>query len=272
VRRRRTIAALVVVAASVAAFVVTSPGSSKHSSVGVSSPRAPAKHRTPRLEVSDAAWLLPAPVSRAVAVGQGSSVLILGGLDANQASSTGVFRLDPRRGTLTPAGSLALPTHDAAGATINGVPFTFGGGAQTTVDAVQSVPASGPGSVVGHLPHPRSDLAALKIGATVYLVGGYDGAHAALDVLATTDGVRFRVAARLAKGVRYPAVAALGDVIYVFGGEWANSMSDAVQAIDVRTGHVRVVGHLPEPRTQAAVFTIGGSVFVAGGRTPSGLS
>ena len=49
------------------------------------------------------------------------------------------------------------------------------GGANDGVDAVQSVAPTGPATIVGHLPQPRSDLAAVKIGATVYLVGGYDG-------------------------------------------------------------------------------------------------
>ena len=155
---------------------------------------------------------------------------------------------------------------------IDGTPFVFGGGAQTSVDAVQSVSGAAPGTVVSHLPQARSDLATAKIGATVYLVGGYNGSTADREVLATTDGIHFRTVARLASGVRYPAVGALGDVLYVFGGEWANTPSDAVQAIDVRTGRVRVIGHLPEPRTQAAAFTIGGSIFVAGGNTPSGPS
>jgi len=216
--------------------------------------------------------LLSGPVSRAVAVARGSDILIMGGLDANQASSPEVFRLDPLRGVLTPAGSLALPTHDAAGSIIDGQPFVFGGGAQSSVDAVQSLLPAGQATISGRLPQPRSDLAAVKIGNTVYLVGGYNGSAAARDVLATTDGVHFRSVARLATGVRYPAVGALGNVIYVFGGEWANAPSDVVQMVDVPTGRVRVIGHLPEPRTQAAGFTIGGSIFVAGGYTPSGLS
>jgi len=85
----------------------------------------------------------------------GSGLLIAGGLDANQSSSAGVFHLDPSSGGLTQTGTLASPTHDAAGASIGGRLFVFGGGAQSTVDTVQSVPATGPASVGGHLPRPR---------------------------------------------------------------------------------------------------------------------
>jgi outer membrane protein assembly factor BamB len=271
VRRRRTLAVVLLGAVSFVAFVgVRDP--SKHSSPPVSAVRPSRAGAVPQLQAIVAPWLLPAPASRVVAVAQASDVLIMGGLDANQASSNRVFRLDPQRGVLAPTGSLALPTHDAAGSLINGQPFVFGGGAQSSTDAVQSLSPAGQTTITARLPQPRSDLAAVKIGTAVYLVGGYDGSAAARDVLATTDSVHFRVAARLSIGARYPAVAALGNVIYVFGGEWANTPSDSVQAIDVDTGLVRVIGHLPEPRTQAAAFTIDGSIFLAGGHTTAGLS
>jgi outer membrane protein assembly factor BamB len=205
-------------------------------------------------------------------VADGSGLSIAGGLDANQSSSAGVFHLDPSTGALTQTGTLTAPTHDAAAASIGGRLFVFGGGAQTTVDTVQSVPATGSASVAGHLPRPRSDLAAVEVGTTVYLVGGYDGQAPTRDVLATTDGVTFHVAARLPVGVRYPAVSAIGNTIYVFGGEAAGAPSAAVQAVDTRTGSARVVGQLPEPRTEASAFSIGGALFIAGGRTAAGPS
>ena len=270
VRRRRTLAALLLGALVVAALVARSLGPSPHSTAVVSPARSSRHKSPPRLEAIQAPWLLPAPVSRAVALASGPDVLILGGLDASQSSSTGVFRLDPAGGALTPAGSLALPTHDATGATIDGHPVVFGGGAQTSVDAVQSVAAGGPATIAAHLPQPRSDLASVKIGNTVYLVGGYDGTTGTRDVLATTDGVHFRVVSTLPNPVRYPAVSALGNIVYVFGGEWAGTPTDTVQAIDVGTGTVRVVGRLPEPLTQAAAFKIRGTIFVAGGHTPNG--
>jgi len=45
-----------------------------------------------------------------------------------------------------------------------------------------------------------------------------------------------------------------------------------VQAIDVRSGRAHLVGHLPEARAEASAFSIGGALFVAGGRTSSGFS
>ena len=119
---------------------------------------------------------------------------------------------------------------------------------------------------------PRADLAAVTIGTTVYLVGGYDGTNATRDVLATSDGVQFHTIAQLPVGVRYPAVAAAGDKVFVFGGALSGTESSAVQQIDVRTGSARLIGELPSPRTEAAALTLGGSIFVVGGRAGGAAS
>jgi N-acetylneuraminic acid mutarotase len=237
------------------------PGSS-HSSTTV--PHRPAETR---LEATPALWQLAAPVSRAVALSDGRNVIVLGGLDGSQTSASGVFRIDPTTGASTAIGTLAFATHDAAGAVVGRQYFVFGGGEQVSVDSVQSVGSDGRAGIVAHLPQPRSDLAAAKIGATVYLVGGYDGTAATRDVLATSNGTTFRVVAQLPIGVRYPAVSAFGPRLYVFGGEWAGTESDAVQVIDTQTGRATVAGHLPTPLTQASAVSLGGSLYVVGGRS-----
>jgi hypothetical protein len=274
VRRRRTLAVALLAVLTIVAIVLTTSGSSSHrAKTRATSVVQPTRARPiTHIAAEEAPWLLPAPVSRATAVVDGTSVLVMGGIGTNQSSSTGVYRLDPTGGSLTQTGTLALPTHDAAGASIGGRPFVFGGGSQTVVDAVQSVSASGPASTTAHLPQRRADLAAIKIGKTVYLVGGYDGTAATRDVLATTDGLSFAVVARLALGVRYPAVLVSGDTIFVVGGEWAGKPTATVQAVNVRTHSARVVGRLPEPRSQAAAFSLAGSLYVAGGVTARGPS
>src|SRR5207237_892922 len=151
-----------------------------------------------------------------------------GGLRGDQTTTSAVSRLDPSTGALTPAGSLAEATHDAAGGVINQQQIVFGGGAQRVSNAVQELHPNGPATIVGHLPRPRADLGAVTIGSTVYLVGGYDGTNGTRDVLATTDGRAFRTVAVLPTAVRYPAVAAVDNTIYVFGGEWAGNESNVL--------------------------------------------
>src|SRR6266487_3955509 len=172
------------------------------------------------------------------------------------------------RGTATPTGRLAAPVHDAAGALLGGTPYVFGGGAQQTVTAVQAVVPGRRALLKGRLPAPRSDLAAITVAGRAYLVGGYDGRAPSRAVLQTTDGMHFRTVAQLPQGVRYPALAADGVVVYVFGGEPApNVESRAIQAIDLRTGTARVVGRLPQGLADAAAVRLGGRIYLAGGRS-----
>jgi hypothetical protein len=224
------------------------------------------------LVAARAGWQLSSPVSRAVTFSDGNDILLAGGLDSGQNTLSTITRIDGSTGAATTAGTLTVPAHDAAGGVIGGQRYVFGGGAQHVSDVVQALEPNGPSTVVGHLPQPRADLAAVTIGANVYLVGGYDGTNATLTVLATTDGIRFRTVAQLPEGVRYPAVAALGDKVFVFGGELNGSQSSSVQEIDVRAGTARVIGELPSPRTEASGVQLGGSIYILGGLAGSSPS
>ncbi len=125
------------------------------------------------LKVGSAGYRLPVPIQRAIAVRDGASVIVAGGLDGSGTTVGGVFRMDPTTGTLTALGNLPRPVHDGAGAMIGGRLFVFGGGSTAGTDLVQAFdPSTGKGAVVGHLPVSLSDLSAVSIGATVYLVGG----------------------------------------------------------------------------------------------------
>jgi N-acetylneuraminic acid mutarotase len=218
---------------------------------------------------AEAPWRLPAPLSRMVAVPDGSSVRVAGGLTASDASASAVYRLDVGSGAARQAGALSQPVHDAAGASIAGALFVFGGGAASTTAAVQRVDGTGAGRVVGRLPQPRSDLAAVTLGGQVYLLGGYTGARQLAEVLDTTDGTTFHPAASLPVPVRYPAVAAVGTTIWVFGGEQSAGPVRAIQRVDVTTGRARVVGQLPDALSQATALVLDGQVLLAGGRTSS---
>ena len=208
--------------------------------------------------------MLPQPRSRAVAVADGSGVLVAGGVDA-QGNSTATTLQFAAPSSLVEAAPLAVPTHDGAGVDLGNRVIVFGGGAQTVGDQVQESSAGGPFTVIGHLPAPRADFAAVTVGGTAYLVGGYDGSALTREVLATSDGRTFRTVAELPHGVRYPAVTTRGSTIYVFGGEAGGVSSDAIQVVNTSTGRATQVAALPAPRTQAAAFTLGGSIYVAGG-------
>jgi hypothetical protein len=230
------------------------------------------------LQVSPAPYQLPSGLAREVILPFGRDLLIAGGLTPRGTSTRAVRRLNPSTGSTIPVSRLSVPTHDAAGATVGGRTFVFGGGQQGSTAAVQAIPAHGTATVAGRLPRPRSDLVSVTRGGTAYLLGGYDAAAYDTTVLATRDGHHFTVAARLAVPVRYPAVALLGSQIWVFGGQTSQGVTNDIQRISLpsngaagaagpKAGTAVVAGHLPRPTTAAAAFALGGALYVAGGQT-----
>ena len=266
-----------------ASTTTAASGSSPGATAVSRSPAARAHHdratasRAPSLEAGIEPWQLAAPLSREVLVAVGNRLRILGGLSSSGSSLSGASWLDPGSGTVTASGTLTDVVHDGAGAQIGTASFVFGGGSPDTFATVQSLAsaggAGGTGTVAGHLPQPRSDLATATIGRTVYIVGGYDGTTYQPSVLATSDGTHFTTAATLPVPVRYPAVAALGNAVFSFGGQTGNGAGGAVtttaaiQEIEPATHTARVVGTLPQALYGAAAFVIAGHIYVAGGQT-----
>jgi YVTN family beta-propeller protein len=213
---------------------------------------------------------LAAPIQRSVAVWDGGVIYIAGGLDAADTTVGGVFSMDPTSGRLTPLGSLARPVHDAAAAMIGGKLYVFAGGTGTGSDTVQTFdPATGTGSVVGHLPVALSDLAAAQIGSVTYLVGGYDGAQPRSEIYVTRDGTTFSTVGHLPVGLRYPAVTQVGGRLVIAGGLASSGPVNHVYTFDPSSGATTLTARLPAPVAHAAAFTLGGRIYVVGGRNAS---
>jgi len=228
------------------------------------------------LQVMPAPYQLPAAVSRQVVLPGAGGLLIAGGLSPSGASVNTVTALDPATGATHVVGRLAAATHDAAGFTIAGRAFVAGGGTAASVPTIQAFSVGtafspgGQAAVVGQLTRPRSDSSGVSAGPVGYVVGGYDGATLDPQVLATTDGVRFRVVARLPVPVRYAGAAVVGGLIWVFGGQTTadgSTATDVIQRVDPATGTASVAGRLPQPVQGAAVIGLGGRIYVAGGVT-----
>jgi hypothetical protein len=250
---------------------------------GSSATSATTRHREPATLVilgvksSLSPWHLSAPLSRMVVEpSTGSDLTVLGGYDG-AGSADGVFALDTATGKLHLTGNLAVPTHDAAGASLGNLDLVIGGGDTTSDALVQALtpgPAAPTAAEIGHLPSPRSDCDAVSIGETVYVVGGYDGTNGDVTVLATQDGRSYRSVATLPVPVRYPAVAVLAGKIYVFGGDAASGprSGDAIpdiQRVDPQTGSAVVLGSMPEALEGASAVTIAGEIYLTGGATSS---
>ncbi len=219
----------------------------------------------PTLKINPMVKGLGTGLARAQAVADGPTILVLGGL-AGGSSSSSVKRFTPVSDTVTAAGTLAVPTHDAAAVPFGTNALVFGGGEAVTIDQVQTFGAKG-SQVVGHLPQARSDLVAATVSGRIYLMGGYDGKTDQADVLMTTNGVTFKVVTQLPTPVRYAGVAVLGTTIYVIGGEHNGAQVSQIQAVDVAAGTAKVVATLPVALSQESAFVLGGTVFIAGGRS-----
>jgi len=228
--------------------------------------------QTVELTSSMAPFTLPQAVSRPTVFAAGDGLLIVGGLTAADTTTQDILRVALPAGTVSPAGRLPVPVHDAAGATVNGRDLVFGGGSSAVTSAVQDVTPGSSARLISHLPQPRADLVAISDGKAGYVLGGYDGTQGSTTILRTRDGMTFAVVGALPVSVRYPAVAALGGSIWLFGGEHGGKQVTEVQRIDLRTGHGSVAGHLPSPLAHAGAFTLSGEVLVAGGRVGPAVS
>ncbi|MGB2876008.1 MAG: beta-propeller fold lactonase family protein [Gaiellaceae bacterium] len=223
------------------------------------------------LRFSQAPFALAAPVQREVGLLQGGEIILAGGLDAAGRSTNGVFSLAPGDGQLTRLGDVPQAFHDAAAAIVGRRLLVFGGGPETGTSTVQSFDfVSHTARIVGRLPQALSDLAAATLNRTVYLVGGFDGSTPQRTIYATNDGVRFRSAGQLPVGLRYPAVTSTGGALVIAGGVGPAGTVSSVYRFDPRNRRVMLLAHLPSPLAHAAAFTIGQTVYVAGGRDATG--
>jgi hypothetical protein len=106
-------------------------------------PSAPARQPAARapmvLQITPAAYQLPSGIAREVVLAQRNGLLIAGGLTQRSATTNAITMLAPATGRLTPAGQLAAPTRDAAGAILAGRSYIFGGGERASVAGVQAV-------------------------------------------------------------------------------------------------------------------------------------
>lgn len=219
--------------------------------------------------IAVATWKLAAPIANEVLVSDGSRITVLGGLDATKFSTNAIVRITPTTGVSQGAGTLVEAVHDSAGVTVGSNILVIGGGGPSengTADA-QLVSPDGHASVVGKMPQPRSDHVAAAVGGKVYVLGGYDGANIVGDVLTTTDGTAFAKIGVLPVPVRYPAIAVLGNDIYLFGGVATTTGSDtaAIQRLDTSTGAITVVGQLPASLSHASAVVLANQVYLLGG-------
>jgi hypothetical protein len=108
------------------------------------------------------------------------------------------------------------------------------------------------------------DRAGAALAANTLVVAGGTGSS---RVLAGPDsGTLVRVGA-LPGPRTAPIVFALGDTVYVIGGEAATTPTDAIFQLDTKTNKLVSAGTFEEPIAEAGVAARGGSAYLVGGWT-----
>jgi hypothetical protein len=230
----------------------------------------------PRPVDTSVAGQLPLPLEREVALAWDGRLLLAGGLGPTGVSTATILSLPVTGGAATLSLALGSPTHDAGGVLEGGRLLVAGGGQARSTAAVKLLRLV-PGAharLLPPLPAPRSDLCAAPWRGGAVLAGGYDGTRPTLTVLEIGSAGSVRDVGRLVRGVRYAACALDGSTLYLAGGlaldGGAWEPTRLVQAVDLRTGRVRVAGELPEPVSGASAALLDGSLYVLGGEGPSG--
>ena len=257
-RGRLRLAAVVVVAAGAVTAVVALGGSGP--------PAVPMMARTEISVRVAAAGTLPAAVQdAAVASLGGGSLLLLGGIDAAQHSTSEIVERTAGRSSVR--ARLPAIQHDAQAAVLDGQVYVFGGGdIASYAHILRFDPASGAVTVAGALPRAQSDVAVATIGGTAFVVGGFDGVSPLDTIVAWRPGSAPRVVARLPFAIRYAAVAAAGGRLIIAGGTSVDGASDEIWSYDPADRAVVQIGSLPDPVTHASAVTVGGRVYLIGGR------
>jgi N-acetylneuraminic acid mutarotase len=116
-------------------------------------------------------------------------------------------------------------------------------------------------------PSSRSEVAAATLGASIYVLGGFDGAGESLrtvEIFDTGSG-SWDEGPDLPVGLNHPMAAATSDSVYVFGG-YLGFVSDATADVHRLDGDDwQAVTPMPESRAAAAAATVDGSVYIIGG-------
>jgi N-acetylneuraminic acid mutarotase len=269
-RRRRAVALAVIVLLLVLILSLALSGGSSHKGAG--SPRskatraATAERAPARFSIRSLPLTLPVALQDAAAAPlEGQQFVLLGGLEAGEASTAAVTVLDAGRAIAH--ASLPEPQHDAQAARLGSMVYVFGGGQESSDNHILRFdPATASVTQAGELPQATSDAALAAVGGTAYVIGGYNGQQALDTIVAWRPGASAEVVAHLPSGLRYAAAAAASGGIVIAGGTPGEGASTAILRFDPATRQLQSIGQMPAAVEHASAFALGRYVYVVGGR------
>jgi hypothetical protein len=279
-RRRAFVAGLGLVLLLIIIIVAISGGGPvKHVATNTTLPRSPA----PLTYTATAGLTEPVRAASAAPIPGENAFTLFGGLDADLTATATVATVSPT--VAKPVGFLIVSLYGTAAVTIKNTEYIFGGitgslrSNGTTSGTVEfgilSYSPTATASAVteiAHLPSPNYGLSAAVIGTTAYIVGGFDGTNT-LDTIDSWSPGQAKakvLKTHLPLGLRYTAVAAVGDKLVIAGGlEASGAASRQIFIFDATTAKLRKLrAKLPSGIFAASAATLGKLAYVIGGAIP----
>jgi DNA-binding beta-propeller fold protein YncE len=208
------------------------------------------------------------------AVALGRKVYVFGG--GNGISQLDdIVAVDPASGSSRVVGHLPAASSDSAAAAIGTTAYIVGGYTGTSwLDSIVAWRPGGQPRVVARLPVPLRYAAVAAAGRRLIIAGGsLENATASRVIYEYTPGKRTAVRIGVLPGpTTHAAAAALGQVVYVFGGRATgfDAFRATIVAVNTRSGRIRVAGALRVPTSDLTAVTLGRRILLAGGRTDAG--
>lgn len=213
---------------------------------------------------------LPEARSDAAVAAIDGSVYVVGGYsDEGTTPTDSTYVLASGQSVWEKQSSLILPRADAVAAGIDGLLYVIGGGqaaASLLGDTVVFDPSSKSWAAKAKIPHPRTSFAGFLLGGWLYAMGGATesgGVTNQVDVYEPKGGA-WGTATEFPHPRRGAGAAVLGATAFVAGGEGEAS-------VDTFDG--KSFGSAPPlatPRTEAAVVSAAGRLYVIGGELAGG--
>jgi N-acetylneuraminic acid mutarotase len=212
----------------------------------------------------------------------GGILYVVGG---DGGSRNKLWAYDPATDQWTEKAPMSTGRWDLAATVLDGKLYAIAGGqTMTPFSTLASVdvydPASDSWSPRAPLPEPRQGARAVAAGGRIYLFGGYARLDTASYDASMSIGVgvydpatdRWSTAAAMPQARVYPTAAIVGGSIYVAGGSTWSAIAGSgmihvsVDVFDPTQGTWTTGPALPAPRSCAGVATVGGTIYIAGGR------
>ncbi len=213
---------------------------------------------------------LALPLEGAAAAVVGRRLVVLGGRSSGE--PTAAVLLGAPDGVVPRVASLPSPLAEGVPLVQPGAVYVIGGerGETVTDEIVRFDLSTRAMTSVGRFVEPLAGAGHVQVDDSVVIVGGWTGEKLATGVLRYSLDGSPTLVARLPEATRDPAVALLGDRIYVAGGLTAAGPSKNVYAVELASGTVTLVGELARAVSSAVLVVSGGQLYLLGGRAAAG--